>query len=98
MTFFSDGKYYLLYEEVDESEVDLLSFPMGSGGETEEFRFPRPGTKNARSTLKLASFTTDASGDTITDAKTWEMSKELEAFFPWVEYIARAGWTPDGKL
>lgn len=53
-----DDVYRIVYEEVDESDVKIFSFPSSqtSSGEIEEFRFPRAGTPNARSTLKLVTF------------------------------------------
>ncbi|CAH2062183.1 unnamed protein product, partial [Iphiclides podalirius] len=53
-----DDVYRIVYEEVDEGEVKILSFPSSQSvsGEVEEFRFPRAGTPNAKSTLKLVTF------------------------------------------
>ncbi|XP_045541117.1 dipeptidyl peptidase 9 [Papilio machaon] len=53
-----DDVFRIVYEEVDESEVKIFSFPSSQSvsGEVEEFRFPRAGTPNAKSTLKLVTF------------------------------------------
>ncbi|XP_045506074.1 dipeptidyl peptidase 9 [Colias croceus] len=53
-----DDVFRIVYEEVDESEVKIFSFPSSnsSSGEVEEFRFPRAGTPNAKSVLKLVTF------------------------------------------
>ncbi|CAG9789812.1 unnamed protein product [Diatraea saccharalis] len=53
-----DDVYRIVYEEVDESDVKVFSFPssQSSNGEVEEFRFPRAGTPNAKSVLKLVTF------------------------------------------
>ncbi|XP_041968195.1 dipeptidyl peptidase 9 isoform X2 [Aricia agestis] len=50
--------FRIVYEEVDESDVKIFSFPssQSTSGEVEEFRFPRAGTPNARSTLKMVTF------------------------------------------
>ncbi|XP_068625789.1 dipeptidyl peptidase 9-like isoform X2 [Battus philenor] len=53
-----DDVFRIVYEEVDESDVKIFSFPSSQSvsGEVEEFRFPRAGTPNAKSTLKLVTF------------------------------------------
>ncbi|KAJ0170070.1 hypothetical protein K1T71_014676 [Dendrolimus kikuchii] len=53
-----DNVFRIVYEEVDESDVKIFSFPSSqtSSGEVEEFRFPRAGTPNAKSVLKLVTF------------------------------------------
>lgn len=53
-----DDTYRIVYEEVDESDVKIFSFPssQASSGEVEEFRFPRAGTPNAKSVLKMVTF------------------------------------------
>ncbi|KAL0853091.1 hypothetical protein ABMA27_012861, partial [Loxostege sticticalis] len=53
-----DDVFRIVYEEVDESDVKIFSFPssQNSSGEVEEFRFPRAGTPNAKSVLKLVTF------------------------------------------
>ena len=44
----------ILYEEIDESEVELIKFPTSMAGDVEEFRFPKAGSTNAHSVLKMA--------------------------------------------
>ncbi|XP_050359391.1 dipeptidyl peptidase 9 isoform X1 [Nymphalis io] len=53
-----DDVFRIVYEEVDESDVKIFSFPssQSSSGEIEEFRFPRAGTPNAKSILKMVTF------------------------------------------
>ncbi|XP_047039076.1 dipeptidyl peptidase 9 isoform X1 [Helicoverpa zea] len=53
-----DDVFRIVYEEVDESEVKIYSFPSSqtTSGEVEEFRFPRAGTPNAKSSLKMVTF------------------------------------------
>lgn len=115
-----DDVYRIVYEEVDESEVKIFSFPssQSSTGDVEEFRFPRAGTPNAKSSLKMVTFrlqkaspstvldfyqeTADHSGDVsngsmeVTDIRWYELRQPLKETFPWFEYLARVGWTPDG--
>ncbi|XP_047518470.1 dipeptidyl peptidase 9 isoform X2 [Pieris napi] len=53
-----DDIYRIVYEEVDESDVKIFSFPSSNtaSGDVDEFRFPRAGTPNAKSVLKLVTF------------------------------------------
>ena len=124
-------RYCILYEEVDESEVEVMKFPTVGSTDVEEFRFPKAGSVNSRSTLKIVQFTltnnnsensnittTDesdlmASADDsmqqasssnfssnqsiLIDVQKYELFFTLETFFPWLEYIVRIGWTPDGQ-
>ena len=90
--------YTILVEEVDESMVELLKFvcPYGPPGDVEEFRFPRAGSANARSTLRTVSFELD-SEDRIAAVKCGELKVPLDSQFELLEYIVRMGWTPDGQ-
>ena len=92
-----DGRTYtILYEEVDESMVDLLKFASPySPSEVEEFRFPRAGAANAKSEVRTVSFETDGD-DVITVIREGELRSPLENYFPDTEYVVRLGWTPDG--
>jgi dipeptidyl-peptidase 9 len=33
----------------------------------------------------------------ITDVDTLELQYPLSVMFPWMEYLVRAGWTPDSE-
>ena len=124
-------KYYILYEEVDESEVEVMKFPTVGSIDVEEFRFPKAGSINSRSTLKMVQFTltnsnvenvnnlsTDESElmttadesmqqatssnfpsntSNLSEVQRFELFFTLETFFPWLEYVVRIGWTPDGQ-
>ncbi|XP_063221671.1 dipeptidyl peptidase 9 [Bacillus rossius redtenbacheri] len=96
---FSDGVYRILYEEVDESDVRIFCFPTSNSnfGEVEEFRFPRAGTPNAKSNLKLVQFRLNESLQ-ITDLITLELQYPLSVMFPWMEYLVRVGWTPNAEF
>lgn len=85
-----------MYEEVDESDVNLVSLLTLPGREQETYRFPVPGSPNAVSSLKFAEFELDASGE-IVDVVCYDMIHSIQKMFSWVEYVVRAGWTPDGK-
>ncbi|XP_058055643.1 dipeptidyl peptidase 9 [Anopheles bellator] len=93
-----DEIYRIVYEEVDESDVSLYTFPssQSSGRDHEEYRFPRAGTPNAKSKLKLVQFRLSESLR-ITDICIKELQCPLTFAFPWLEYIVRVGWTPDSK-
>ncbi|NXS45495.1 DPP9 peptidase, partial [Balaeniceps rex] len=60
------------------------------------FHSSSAGSKNPKITLKLAEFKTDSKGK-IVCAQDKELVQPFAALFPTVEYIARAGWTRDGK-
>lgn len=94
----TDGVFRIVYEEVDESDVCLFTFPSSQsvGGEYEEYRFPRAGTPNAKSKLKLVQFVLSESLQ-ITEVCVKDLQYPLAYSFPWLEYIVRVGWTPDSK-
>uniref|UniRef100_A0A8C9JJN3 dipeptidyl-peptidase IV n=1 Tax=Panthera tigris altaica TaxID=74533 RepID=A0A8C9JJN3_PANTA len=54
----------ILYEEVDESEVEIIHVPSPALEErkTDSYRYPRTGSKNPKIALKLAEFQTDSQG------------------------------------
>lgn len=93
-----DGIYRIVYEEVDESDVCLYTFPSAHAlpGEMEEYRFPRTGTANAKSKLKIVQFVLNESLQII-DVCVKDLPYSLTVVLPWLEYIVRVGWTPDSK-
>ncbi|XP_058824779.1 dipeptidyl peptidase 9 [Topomyia yanbarensis] len=93
-----DEIYRIVYEEVDESDVSLYTFPSSQsvGGDYEEYRFPRAGSANAKSKLKLVQFRLSESLK-ITDTCIKEQQCPLTYAFPWLEYVVRIGWTPDSN-
>ena len=96
--FATDEVYRIVYEEVDESDVSLYTFPssQSAGRDYEEYRFPRAGTPNAKSKLKLVQFRL-SENLRITDVCIKELQCPLTFAFPWLEYIVRVGWTPDSR-
>ncbi|GBM27063.1 Dipeptidyl peptidase 8 [Araneus ventricosus] len=98
VSIFSGGDiYHILYEEVDESQVELLYLPcFGDEKEVEVYRFPRAGTKNAKSTLKIAQFRVTSTNE-IEVLPYLHLSDSITSLSPDMEYLVRAGWTPDGK-
>lgn len=94
----NDGVYRIVYEEVDETDVKIVCFPSSctSAEDIDEFRFPQAGTCNAHSNLKLLQFR-DASNLQEEDIEIFELKNNLHNLFPWMEYLVRVGWTPDGQ-
>ncbi|XP_076009264.1 dipeptidyl peptidase 9-like [Genypterus blacodes] len=96
----SDGgkTLQILYEEVDESEVELIHVPSPALEErlTDVYRYPRAGSKNPEITLKIAEIKTDNLGR-IVSTQEKELAVPFTSLFPDVEYITRAGWTKDGR-
>ncbi|XP_053210691.1 dipeptidyl peptidase 9-like isoform X2 [Panonychus citri] len=86
-------EYNILYEEVDESAVDLMHLPT-STGIVEQYRFPRPGGSNASSDLKLASFKFDESTQSLSDSMSGPVPglQSLYSIYPHFEYLVRCGW------
>ncbi|XP_018580319.1 dipeptidyl peptidase 9 [Anoplophora glabripennis] len=92
------GEYRILYEEVDEGDVKIFCFPssQSDSGEVEEFRFPRAGCANSKSYLKMVEFKVNEHLQ-IVDISMLELQFSLSMLFPWMEYIVRAGWTPNSE-
>uniref|UniRef100_A0A7M4DVQ6 dipeptidyl-peptidase IV n=1 Tax=Crocodylus porosus TaxID=8502 RepID=A0A7M4DVQ6_CROPO len=88
----------ILYEENDESEVEIIhvTSPLLETRRTDSFRYPKTGTANPKVTFKMSEITIDAEGR-IADVVDKELVQPFEILFEGVEYIARAGWTPEGK-
>ncbi|XP_012287809.1 dipeptidyl peptidase 9 [Orussus abietinus] len=93
-----NGIYRIVYEEVDETDVKIFCFPSftSNSEEIDEFRYPRAGTSNAKSNLKMVQFRLS---DTLqfVDIEILELQYPLHVMFPWMEYMVRVGWTPDAQ-
>lgn len=83
---------------MDESDVCLYTLPPAHAlpGEMDEYRFPRTGTANAKSKLKMVQFVLNESLQ-ISDVCIKDLSYSLSVVLPWLEYIVRVGWTMDSK-
>eukprot|EP00002_Diphylleia_rotans_P034517 TRINITY_DN741_c0_g1_i2.p1 TRINITY_DN741_c0_g1~~TRINITY_DN741_c0_g1_i2.p1 ORF type:complete len:621 (-),score=112.09 TRINITY_DN741_c0_g1_i2:90-1952(-) len=95
----ADPVYWILYIEIDESEVERISLPSGShDGTVDEYMFPKPGGKNATSKVFLGSLTIPETNATLEDAVAlhFEFKPQINQSHPWIEYIIEAGWTQDG--
>ncbi|XP_052830441.1 dipeptidyl peptidase 9 [Octopus bimaculoides] len=91
--------YNILFEEVDETRVDILHTfaPTTDNKQMDMYRYPRAGTDNAESTLKIVEFAVNSKGQISENSEIKTMRTSLKTFFPWMEYLVRADWTPDGK-
>lgn len=89
-----DNVFRILYEEVDESEVDILHIisPQTEGATCDQYRYPKAGTTNAKCVLKIVEFTVTEHG-TICNV----VERQLANVFPCMEYIVRVGWLSDGN-
>lgn len=68
---------------------------------TDSIRYPRAGKPNATSTIKIVEFeigetSSNAQPVNIRHKQLWGKN-EIRVLFPWVEYIVRFGWLPDGQ-
>ncbi|KAL8609108.1 hypothetical protein ACOMHN_030449 [Nucella lapillus] len=90
----------VLYEEVDEGGVEILRIfaPPAHVSGVDEYRYPRAGTPNASSILKVVEFEVDSSGPVMGSRQERHLVEPLTTHCPWAEYLVRAGWTPDGKF
>lgn len=99
-SFSQNSCYRILYEEIDESGVEILNIfaPMTDTQGIDEYRYPRAGTDNAVTALKLVEFEVGSDGQIQDSMTEKELYEPLSTFFPWMEYLIRAGWTPDSKF
>lgn len=91
--------YRIMYEEVDESEVEIIQIysPSEDKG-VDEYRYPKPGKANARSSLKIVEFNVNEDGQISDQVEIKGLYEPLDRFFPDIEYFVRGGWTPDGQF
>ncbi|XP_013399764.1 dipeptidyl peptidase 9 isoform X1 [Lingula anatina] len=93
----STNTYRILYEEVDESEVEILHIVSNDEKGVDDYRYPKAGSANAKCSLKIIEFKLDDEGNICDGILEKHMSESLCSLFPWTEYIVRVGWTPTGK-
>ncbi|KAF6023356.1 DPP8 [Bugula neritina] len=93
-----DGVYRILYEEVNESDVDVVSIvsPTSKKDGVEYYRYPRPGTTNATCKLRLLEFTLSGPTRQCTSS-ILDLHTDIQVLYPWSEYTVRADWCPDGE-
>lgn len=66
-------------------------------GELDQFRYPRTGSKNAKSDICIVEYDNAAYGVSQRITTKRISNQRLLQAFPWMEYIVRFGWMPDGK-
>ncbi|XP_072889284.1 dipeptidyl peptidase 8-like isoform X2 [Hemitrygon akajei] len=90
--------FRILYEENDESNVEIIhvSSPMLETRRCDSYRYPRTGTLNPKITFKMSEVTINAIGR-IASVVDKELVQPFEILFKGTEYIARVGWTREGK-
>ncbi|CAO3571878.1 unnamed protein product [Mortierella alpina] len=91
----------ILYLQVSEAMVDLVVIPrQGMHPEFEEYRYPHAGTPNAVSDLQIVEFVARQHEEDVVPEplhkRLWGRAS-LYKLFPWLEYIVRFGWLPDGE-
>ncbi|XP_015766566.1 PREDICTED: dipeptidyl peptidase 9-like [Acropora digitifera] len=94
--------YKILFEEVDESAVEVLHIVSGPDGiarnsHVDSYRYPKAGSVNAKSKLKIVEFSIDTSGKISDHVIEYQMRVPLSEAFPFMEYLVRCGWLPDGE-
>uniref|UniRef100_A0A7N8YC47 dipeptidyl-peptidase IV n=1 Tax=Mastacembelus armatus TaxID=205130 RepID=A0A7N8YC47_9TELE len=95
----SDGgkTLQILYEEVDESEVEIIHVPSPALEErkTDVYRYPRAGTQAAGFVFLQSDVFVLLQ---IVSTQEKELPVPFTTLFPSAEYITRAGWTKDGQF
>lgn len=84
-------EYQLLYEETDQSQVELV-VTSSSGSAIEGQRYPKPGGKNPVSRLMIAKLRLSPKDAKLSDAVVTDLLPDLNTLFPEYEYLVRAGW------
>ena len=59
--------------------------------------FHSAGGVNAKSELKLLELVYDSGAGIVSEVEELKLETPLEVFYPEMEYLVRAGWTPDGQ-
>ncbi|XP_074661290.1 dipeptidyl peptidase 9-like [Tubulanus polymorphus] len=94
----TDNTYRILYECVDETDVMVIQTMSSSTSACgfDEYRYPRAGTTNAESVLRIVEFNLNEESQVVNVIEK-RLRVELKTRLPSMEYLVRAGWTPDGK-
>lgn len=80
---------HILYLETTEKDVEQISISKSTSLDT--IRYPCAGKPNAKSCLKIVEF-----DHGIVHKQLWGVN-DIQTQFPWMEYIVRFGWLPDGQ-
>ena len=100
-------RHRILYFQIDERRIDGVTlakpgvgemFGTSSVGATEKLPYPRAGGNNAICEPKVVEFGLDENGSLESPViRSLVGDKSLYKLFPWLEYVVRAGWLPDGN-
>lgn len=84
--------YRIVFTEEDEENVDVYRVTdFDQDNNTEDARYPLAGHNNPTITLCLVEFTKDR----VISSK--KIAPSLKDRYPWLEYLVKIGWFPDGK-
>jgi hypothetical protein len=87
----SKGMYRIAYLEVDSRKVPIVKIPQsGEESDVDEFKYPRAGQTNAKSTLCVVEF-----DEKLENVQVHRYEGAIEKKFPWCEYVVRVGWLSD---
>ncbi len=91
--------YRLIYEETDETGVELTYITPSCTGDSgyDEYRYPRAGTPNSKVFLKMVEVEVDEGQFESALVRRKRMRKDFYELFGWFEYLTRAEITPDGN-
>lgn len=79
------GMYRIAYLEVDLRKVPIVKIPQsGEQSDVDEFKYPRAGQTNAKSTLCVVEF-----DENLENVKIHRYEGAIEKKFPWCEYVVR---------
>jgi len=92
----------ILYEMVDERMVGkqhIVSTTAGNDTHVETYRYPKAGSQNAKSALRMVQFSVLRSNNEILDGSIieYELRTDLNKLIPWIEYIVRCEWMSHGQ-
>ncbi|CAF0842964.1 unnamed protein product [Brachionus calyciflorus] len=92
--------YRIVYEEIDDEPVDITYIAPSCENEDDfdSYRYPKAGTRNTRSFLRLLEVTLFDSPNVEPIINQKRMSHSIYYLVPWYEYLARADWTPNGQF
>lgn len=95
--WWSPVNLHLLYEEVDERDVTTTTLPNSDDSEVTVLKYPFANTSNPISSLNLLFLEENYETGTYISYIKKITNHNLKSLWPWFEYIAKIGWTPDGK-
>ncbi|XP_067941458.1 dipeptidyl peptidase 9-like [Watersipora subatra] len=93
-----DGKYRIIYEEIDETNVDIINIisQTSDSSGVEPYRYPRAGATNALSRLRVVEFFFSDDRKRVS-VSILDLKCSLTTLYPLCEYLVRLDWCPDGQ-